>query len=162
MVSIVIITSILVFWSLIIEPTINQNLQADPLIMALSVGYPVLDLILLFFVVELLFRKLNLPGCEALLFLVLGYGTWIATDAIFMHQSLEGSYLPSGIVDSGWIAGYLLMGLAGIAQVVAVKGGVFPSNSIFQERNVRECLAIISTLFLCGRSFYHARLEPRA
>jgi len=46
--SIVIITSVLVFWSLIIEPTINQNLQADPLIMALSVGYPVLDLILLF------------------------------------------------------------------------------------------------------------------
>ena len=65
--SIVIITSVLVFWSLIIEPTINQNLQADPLIMALSVGYPVLDLILLFFVVELLFRKLNLPGREALI-----------------------------------------------------------------------------------------------
>ena len=70
---IVIITSILVFWSLIIEPTIDQNLQADPLIMALSVGYPVLDLILLFFVVELLFRKFNLPGREALLFLCPGF-----------------------------------------------------------------------------------------
>jgi signal transduction histidine kinase/DNA-binding response OmpR family regulator len=135
---IVIITSILVFWSLIIEPTIDQNLQADLLIMALSVGYPVLDLILLFFVVELLFRKLNLPGREALLFLVLGSGTWIATDAIFMRQSLEGTYLPGGIIDSGWIAGYLLMGLAGIAQVVAVRGGVFSSNSVFQVRNVRE------------------------
>ncbi|TFH50364.1 MAG: hypothetical protein E4G89_03500 [Methanothrix sp.] len=46
--SIVIITSILVFWSLIIEPTISENSQADPLTLALSVAYPVLDLILLF------------------------------------------------------------------------------------------------------------------
>ena len=151
--SIVIITSVLVFWSLIIEPTINQNLQADPLIMALSVGYPVLDLILLFFVVELLFRKLNLPGREALLFLVLGSGTWIATDAIFMRQSLEGTYLPGGIVDSGWIAGYLLMGLAGIAQVVAAKSSVFSSNSVFQVRNVREAWPLYLPYFCAAGAF---------
>ncbi len=135
---IVIIASILVFWSLIIEPTIDQNQQADPLTIALSVGYPVLDLILLFFVVELLFRNLNFPGNRPLVLLILGSGTWIATDAIFMRQSLEGIYLAGGIVDSGWIAGYLLMGLAGIAQVEAVKSGIFSSGSVFQVRNVKN------------------------
>ncbi len=44
-----------------------------------------------------------------------------------MSQALIGTYRPGGILDSGWIAGYLLMGLAGIAQAEAVKAGVFNS-----------------------------------
>jgi len=151
--SIVIITSILVFWSLIIEPTIDQSIQADALTLALSVAYPVLDLILLFFVVELLFRKLNLPGQKALLFLVLGSGTWIATDAIFMRQSLQGTYLPGGIVDSGWVAGYLLIGLAGIAQVEAVKNGVFSSNSLQQARTIRNSWPLYLPYFCAAGAF---------
>lgn len=151
--SIVIITSILVFWSLIIEPTIDQSIQADALTLALSVAYPVLDLILLFFVVELLFRKLNLPGQKALLFLFLGSGTWIATDAVFMRQSLQGTYLPGGIVDIGWIAGYLLIGLAGIAQVEAVKKGVFSSNSLQQARNIRNSWPLYLPYFCAAGAF---------
>ena len=135
---IVIISSIIVFWSLIIEPTINLSMQSDPLTMALSVGYPVLDLILLFLVVEMLFRKMSLSGNNAHLLLVLGSGTWIATDAIFMSQSLEGTYLAGGIVDSGWIAGYLLMGLAGIAQAEAVKNGVCSSHFSLENGKSRN------------------------
>ena len=136
--SIVIIASILVFWSLIIEPTIIENSQADPLTLALSVAYPVLDLILLFLVVELLFRMMNHPGRKALMFLVLGSGAWIVTDAIFMSQSLQGTYNAGSIVASGWVAGCLLMGLAGIAQAEAVKRGVFSSNHGFEVRNARN------------------------
>ena len=136
--SIVIITSLLVFWSLIIEPTINLSITEDPLTMALSIGYPVLDLILLFFVVELLFRKTDLPGRNALLLLILGAGSWIVTDAIFMYQSLQETYAAGGIVDSGWIAGYLLMGLAGLAQVNAVNGGEFSLISSLKSRRVRS------------------------
>ena len=99
--SIVIITSILVFWSLIIEPTIEQNLEVDSLTMVLSVAYPVLDLILLFFVVELLFRKINSAESKPLMLLAVGAGTWIVTDAIFMRQSLDGTYIPGGLLDSG-------------------------------------------------------------
>ncbi len=136
--SIVIITSILFFWSLIIEPTIDQNIRSDAPTLALYVAYPVLDLILVFFVAEMLFRKMSLPGHEALKLLALGSGAWIATDTIFMRQTLEGVYIPGGFVDSGWVAGYLLMGLAGIAQGEAVKNGVFrsaPKSEARYERN---------------------------
>ena len=70
--SIIGITSALFFWPIIIEPTIDQNITADGMTIALSLAYPILDLILLFFVAQLLFRKLNLPGHEALKLLVLG------------------------------------------------------------------------------------------
>lgn len=128
--SIVIITSVLVFWSLIIEPTIEQNLEVDSLTMVLSVAYPVLDLILLFFVVELLFRKINSAESKPLMLLAVGAGTWIVTDAIFMRQSLDGTYIPGGLLDSGWVAGYIIMGLSGIAQVEAVKKGSITSSSL--------------------------------
>ena len=107
---IIIITSILFFWPLMIEPTIDQNIEADSLIVALSLAYPILDLLLLFFVAHLLFRKLNLPGHEALKILVLGCCIFIATDTILLRQNLEGTYIPGGFVDSGYIAVYLLHG----------------------------------------------------
>ncbi len=131
---IVIITSILVFWSLIIVPTINQSATEDTITIALSVSYPVLDLILLFFVVELLFRKMDLPGHKALLLLIIGAGSWIVTDAVFLYQTLQETYIAGGIVDSGWVAGYSLMGLAGLAQVDAVKRGEFSQISREQSR----------------------------
>jgi signal transduction histidine kinase/CheY-like chemotaxis protein len=131
---IIIITSILFFWPLMIEPTIDQNIQADSLIVALSLAYPILDLLLLFFVAHLLFRKLNLPGHEALKILVLGCCIFIATDTILLSQDLRGTYLPGSFVDSGYIAVYLLMGLAAIAQVEAAKRGDFSSNLRVEAR----------------------------
>ena len=77
---------------------------------------------------QLLFRKLNLPGHEALKLLVLGCCVFIATDTVFLRQNLDGSYIAGGITDSGYIAVYLFMGLAAIAQVKAVKSGAFNSD----------------------------------
>jgi signal transduction histidine kinase/DNA-binding response OmpR family regulator len=132
--SIIVITSALFFWPIIIEPTIGQIIESDTLTIALSLAYPILDLVLLFFVAHLLFRKLNLPGHEALKFLVLGCCIFIATDTIYMSQDLEGTYQPGGFVDSGYVAVYLLMGLAAISQVKAVKNGDFKSNPHFEAR----------------------------
>ncbi len=125
--SIIIITSALFFWPIIIEPTIDQNIKADALTIVLSLAYPVLDLILLFFVAQLLFRKMNLPGHETLKLLVLGCCVFIATDTVFLRQNLDGTYIAGSIADSGYIAVYLFMGLAAIAQVGAVKSGAFGS-----------------------------------
>ncbi|RQW80869.1 MAG: response regulator [Methanothrix sp.] len=115
--SIVVITSVLIFWVSLIGPTIAQNMEADALTMILSVAYPVLDLILLFFVVQLLFRKLEIPGRQALTALALGAAIWIATDVAFMYASLSGTYQPGVAIDSGWIASFLVISLAGISQI---------------------------------------------
>ncbi len=126
-IAIVIVTSSLFFWSFILEPTIYQNIQLDIPTLALVMAYPIMDLILVFLVAEMLFRKLSFPGNEALKLLASGAIVWICADTIWMSQALIGTYRPGGILDSGWIAGYLLMGLAGIAQAEAVKAGVFNS-----------------------------------
>ncbi len=132
--AIVIVTSGLFFWSLIFQPVIYQNSNLSPLDMALIVAYPIFDLILVFLVAEMLFLKLSLPGNEALKFLALGAGVWIATDTIYFMQILNETYQPGGLLDSGWVAGYLLMGLAGIAQGEAAKRGAFSANRDIEVR----------------------------
>ncbi len=163
--SIVVITSILVFWALIIGPTIEQNTGADALTKVLSVAYPVLDLILLFFVVQLLFRKLNLPGRKTMMILALGAIVWIATDATFMYASMQGSYQSGGLLDSGWIAGYLLMGLAGLAQVeVAIneQKGKSPDRDADYHRNTWPlylpylCAALAFAMLIWSRDHQYA------
>ena len=61
---IVLISSILIYWSLFIEPIIVQNLGADSVTMFLAVAYPIGDLIQLFALVELLFRRRRNPGAD--------------------------------------------------------------------------------------------------
>ncbi|TFH50365.1 MAG: hypothetical protein E4G89_03505, partial [Methanothrix sp.] len=97
---------------------------------------------------------MDLLGRKPLMFLVLGPGTWIATDAIFMSQSLQGTYVAGSIVASGWVAGCLLMGLAGIAQAEAVKSGVFTSNSDFEVRNARNAWPLYLPYLCAAGAFF--------
>ena len=118
---IVLIASVLIFWSLIIAPTIEQSAGSDVLTTTLSVAYPVMDLIVLFAVLELLFKRIYMPGQHSLILLAAGASTMIVTDAFFMRQSLDGTYVAGGLLDLGWPIAYILMGLAGIAQADEVR-----------------------------------------
>lgn len=113
---IVLISSIIIYWSLFIAPTIEQNIGADPLTMFLAVAYPIGDLILLFALVELLFRRHKNPGADPMLFLGLFCAVNIFADAIYMSESLAGTYVSGGLLDTLWIIAYLMIGLAGISQ----------------------------------------------
>ena len=110
---IVMIASILLFWTLIIAPTIEQSVDADELTLILSVAYPVMDLMLLFALVDLLLRRLGFPGQRALLFLAAGTALLIVTDSVFNRQSLDGTYISGGMLDNGWMMTYIMVGLAG-------------------------------------------------
>lgn len=117
--AIVLIAAVLIFWSFIIAPTIEQSEGADVLTLTLSVAYPVMDLILFFALVELLLRRIQLPGLNPLLLLAGGIIVLIITDALFFRQIVEGTYTAGGIVDVGYPLGYILIGLAGISQANA-------------------------------------------
>ncbi|MCK9565395.1 MAG: response regulator [Methanothrix sp.] len=117
---IVMVAAILIFWSFIIAPTIQQHENADTLTMTLSVAYPIMDLILLFAVLELLFKKFYMMVSSPLLFLAGGISSLIVTDAVFFHQTLEGTYAAGGLVDLGWPIAFVLIGLAGISQADAI------------------------------------------
>jgi PAS domain S-box-containing protein len=113
---IVMIASILLFWTLIIAPTIEQSVDADELTLILSVAYPVMDLMLLFALVDLLLRRLGFPGQRALLLLAAGTFFLIVTDSVFNRQSLDGTYISGEMLDNGWIMTYIMIGLAGLSQ----------------------------------------------
>ncbi|HSD58892.1 MAG TPA: response regulator [Methanotrichaceae archaeon] len=117
--AIVLIAAVLIFWSFIIAPTIEQSEGTDILTLTLSVAYPVMDLILFFALVELLLRRIQLPGLNPLLLLAGGIIVLIITDALFFRQIVEGTYTAGGIVDVGYPLGYILIGLAGISQANA-------------------------------------------
>ncbi|MGV8176147.1 MAG: histidine kinase dimerization/phospho-acceptor domain-containing protein, partial [Methanothrix sp.] len=120
---IVLVFSILIYWSFFVAPTIEQNIGADPQVMMLSVAYPIGDLMQLFALVELLFRRTIKSGGYSLLFLALFCAGNIFVDAVYMRESLAGTYVSGGFMDTFWIFSYLMIGLAGIAQVDDLRGG---------------------------------------
>jgi PAS domain S-box-containing protein len=122
---IVMISAILVFWSLIISPTIQESGDIDAISLALSITYPVADLVLLFAVLELLFKRIYEKRQTPLLFLVGGISALIITDAIFFRQTLEETYVAGGLLDMGWPISYVLIGLAAMSQVDIIHRGAF-------------------------------------
>ena len=113
---IVMIASVILFWVLLIAPTIESNVQSDVLTLTLSVAYPVADLVLFFALAELLFRRIKSERLLPILLLVTSTAFLISTDFVFMSRSLQGTYVSGGLIDSGWIIAYVLTGLAGVSQ----------------------------------------------
>ena len=130
---IVMIASVILFWVLLIAPTIESNAQADVLTSILSVAYPVGDLVLLFALIELLFRRIRSVRLLPILLLVASTVFMIATDFAFMSQSLQGTYVSGGLQDTGWTIAYALVGLAGVSQA---KSKRFDLSTEFLEPKV--------------------------
>lgn len=121
-VGILMITSVVVFWIFLIAPTIESNKGADTITLALSVAYPVMDLMLLFALIELLFRRTRSMPFGPTLLLMAGTTVMIFTDFLFYGQSLQfgqltqNSYISGSLLDTGWIVAYLLVGLGSVLQ----------------------------------------------
>ncbi|NTV27905.1 MAG: PAS domain S-box protein, partial [Methanothrix sp.] len=127
---IVMVAAILVFWSLIIGPSIQKPVDGDLPTLFVSIVYPVADLILLFSVLELLFKRIYQNERTPLLFLACGMITLIVTDCIYFRLKWEGVYLAGGLLDIGWPLAYVLIGLAGISQAnTVVKGSMLRSEN---------------------------------
>lgn len=131
---IVMISSVILFWVLLIAPTIESSSQTDALTTTLAVAYPVADLVLLFALVELLFRRIKSISLLPILLLVVSTAAMIAIDFIFMDQSLQGTYVSGGLLDMGWIVVYLLNGLAGVSHANSkqfdLSSGVIEQESV--------------------------------
>ncbi len=123
--SIVMIAASLFFWGLIIAPSLLQASEANSLTIILSIAFPVMDLILVFGVLELLFKRAYPYSQLPLFLLAIGLTATIVTDVIYMRQSLEGTYIAAGPADTGWMIWYVLVGLSGISQ----------ANSVYNARS---------------------------
>ncbi len=120
---IVMVSAILIFWGLIIGPAIQESANVDLPSLFLYIVYPVMDLVMLFSVLELLFRRIYQNDQTPLLFLAGGMISLIITDSIYLHLSWVDAYVAGGLLDLGWPLAYVLFGLAGLSQADAVAKG---------------------------------------
>ena len=127
--AIVMIASLLLFWTLIIAPTIEQNIDADLLTLVLSVAYPVMDLMMLFALADLLFRRLEFSTQRAITLIAASTFFLVFADSVFNIEQLNGTYgAGGGIVDIGWPLAYTLIGLAGLSYSDSLKRGIILPN----------------------------------
>ncbi len=133
---IVMIASILLFWAFLIAPAVKSFSGTDAFTVILAVGYPIMDLLLIFTLIELLLRRLSYTEISPLALLTASIVIMIITDIIFMNQSLQRKYISGGLLDTGWYASFLLMGLAGILQANSQRFNL-PSLSLVPEPKPR-------------------------
>jgi PAS domain S-box-containing protein len=117
---IVIIAASIGFWVLIIGPAVALN-ESDTITLVISMIHPVLDLLLIFALLELLFRWINADDWKPVYMFVLSMMIWIVADLLYIPEFISGNYISGGLSDIGSVATYLLIGLAGVIRANSVK-----------------------------------------
>jgi len=115
---IIIISVGLIFYTFLIIPflTNGENLFAD----IISVIYIIGDFLLFFVLLRGIYSRDDeqfLP----ILFLSMSILVMIVTDIIFAVQTLQGTYVSGGLLDTGWIISFVLVGLAAFLQATDEK-----------------------------------------
>jgi len=110
---IIIITVGLLFWTFLIVPTFSspENSFAN----IVSVIYIIGDFLLFFVLLRLVYSKFD-EYMGPVLLLSMGVLIMIITDSIYAFQTLQGTYISGGLLDTGWILSFVLVGLAAFLQ----------------------------------------------
>lgn len=99
-------------WYFILRPTAQVE-YSGPLPAVLALAYPVGDLVLLFGIIAVLFRRPQDSSRGALHLLVAGLIPFFAGDLIFGYLNLQGVFQSGGWADALWLIGFFLMLLSG-------------------------------------------------
>jgi PAS domain S-box-containing protein/putative nucleotidyltransferase with HDIG domain len=113
--------AILGCWNFLIGPIITSNSGGPILIEGILLAYPIGDLVLFGALLLLIYNRTDRREKAPLYLLGGSLLATIIADTIYSRQSLQGMYVSGGILDNVWVAGTLLMGLAGIYQWAAMQ-----------------------------------------
>lgn len=110
----------LVVWTFFIAPAI-ENYSGDMLSLSFRLTYIISGFFLLFALLDLIFNRIKKEFQAPFLILAVSILILVITDSIYAYQNLSGNYVVGSITDYGWMIGYLIMGLAGVAQITNQK-----------------------------------------
>jgi PAS domain S-box-containing protein len=110
---IVMITVGLMFWTFLILPTLSSQENYNLIIISLS--YILGDFLLFFVLLRLLYSKFE-ENYGPIIFLAAGILVLIFTDSVFAYETLQDIYVSGGLLDTGWILSFILIGLAAFLQ----------------------------------------------
>ena len=136
-VGIVMFAALLGFWNFLMGPLFSSNADYPILQQVILLAYPVGDLVLLWALLRILYRRSDQQeenDVPAFL-LAISFAVTIVADYIYTYQAFVGTYVSGGLVDISWRAGILLTSLAGIAQVTAIRSS--KSSLAFLIRRAR-------------------------
>lgn len=104
---------IAVSWVTVLEPIFMAG--GDTLFSTLlSLAYPISDIVILTMLLLLLGSRQNAPDRIRLLLLSAGLLANLLADSGFAYLTATKGYGPAQPIDTGWVAGYLLIALAGL------------------------------------------------
>ncbi|MEM0498908.1 MAG: ATP-binding protein [Methanothrix sp.] len=105
---IALIATLLILWIYILPELYEEDLAAT----LVSIAYVLMDLLLVIALMDILFREHEAPEDWPAFLLILGMGVMIATDLGYAYQEIQGTYVSGSLIDTGWLAAYMLMGIA--------------------------------------------------
>jgi diguanylate cyclase (GGDEF)-like protein len=126
-----------IFWIAIVQPSIQD--AVDPVVASVSMAYPGVDVILLALGLRVLLTKATRP--RYLQFLFAGIACYFIADVVYALAVLNGTYLEGQPVDSGWIVGVLLIGVAALHPSVTDPISVQPKTEVRLTRSRFALLA---------------------
>jgi diguanylate cyclase (GGDEF)-like protein len=131
----IMVAAYLVFWNLLIGPVIQsgggESLQ-DRLILS---AYPVGDLVLFGALLLIIYHQSDQQDITSTVVLAAGIVAMIVTDSIYGYQTVAGTYSSGQLLDFGWTATHLLVGLAGLPQLSALL-----ATGTSEETRIKEML----------------------
>ncbi|MGZ4126960.1 MAG: GGDEF domain-containing protein [Actinomycetota bacterium] len=112
----------MVVWFFVLGPTAHA--QGDGFFAkAISIAYPVGDLVLIFGVAAVMLRKPSESSRRALAILAIGLGLFVVADVGFGYASLQAGYSGGDWPDSLWMCAQFLMLLAAQYHYMGLKRG---------------------------------------
>jgi diguanylate cyclase len=131
----------------------------SPLSLGLSIAYPAGDVLLLSMLVVLA-MKVPPGGRLPVILLIAGVGVTALSDSSFTYLSAATTYGGTNLIDAGYWAGYLLIGLAGMrAAITPIVPGATPLPS-GRISLVLPYIPILAALVLALVAEYEHRLDP--
>lgn len=100
-------------WHFLIHPLFVSD-SATPLLLAVSIGYPVGDLLLLFGAISLYLGSSHFFQSRVLALIVAGLVVQVFADNAHLYSMVAGNYSYGNLYDPLWPLGLLLMALAGL------------------------------------------------
>jgi signal transduction histidine kinase/DNA-binding response OmpR family regulator len=124
----------MLIWYLLLQPIMSAGTD-DHLLTVLSMAYPVSDLVILFGITLILFRRPSLSSRGALNILLMGISLVFIADLIFGYQNLNGTYQNGTLADGLYSIAFFLAILSGHYQCrsasrVAVQPTALPLKEV--------------------------------
>lgn len=107
--AIIMFAAFLVFWIVLIAPTLAEERNATPLTVLVAIAYPILDWALIFAILRVLYSGPGHVSPASLLLLACAAISQVVADGLYLAEELAGTYVPGGWLDTLYVGNFSLL-----------------------------------------------------